>query len=33
VASVLEVSQRLIPELENLSKSLTDKAKTMGENL
>ena len=27
VASVLEVSQRLIPELENLSKSLTDKAK------
>ena len=27
VASVLEVSQRLIPELENLSESLTDKAK------
>ena len=27
VASVLEVSQRLLPELENLSESLTDKAK------
>ena len=27
VASVLEVSQRLIPELENLSESLTEKAK------